>query len=137
MRIPILERSVRRVLVAQALLTALLVVLVVVATIALSGTAAVATLGLMRAKAVAFGALLGILATVVTARSVVKSSRAVMENPHFGMLPIYSGLLLKLLVVAGGTFVGLAYWSFGPLYVALGYITMQAGYWWAATGHDQ
>ncbi len=130
-----MARSVRRVLAAQVILALLLVVLVMLASALLSGSgpAAAMTLGLARAKAAAFGALLGILATVVTARSVVKSSRAVVKNPHLGMLPVYSGLLFKLLIVAGGAYAGLVYWAFGPLYVALGYITMQAGYLWAGT----
>ena len=135
-----MAQSLKRVLVAQVLLGFLLILLVVLGTAVLSGPATLATLGLARAKAAAFGALLGILATVVTARSVVKSSRAVVENPqtpYLGMLPVYSGLLLKLLIVAGGAFVGLAYWKFGPLYVVLGYITMQAGYLWAATGPER
>ena len=131
-----MAQSLRRVLAAQVLLGVLLVGLVVLATAVLSGPA-VATLGPARAKAVAFGSLLGILATVVTARSVVKSSRAAVKNPHLGMLPVYSGLLLKLLIVAGGAFLGLVYWELGPLYVVLGYITMQAGYWWAASGPDR
>lgn len=76
--------------------------------------------------------MLGILATLITARSVIRSSRAVAENPHFGMLPVYSGLLAKLLIVAGGTAFGLAYLGLGPLYVVLGYLAMQAGYIWVA-----
>lgn len=135
-----MAQSLKRVLVAQALLGFLLILLVVLGTAILSGPAALAALGPARAKAAAFGALLGILATVVTARSVVKSSRAAVENPqtpYLGMLPVYSGLLLKLLIVAGGAFAGLVYWELGPFYVVLGYLTMQAGYLWAATGSDR
>ncbi len=130
---PGLGRSVRRVLAAQAVLALLLAALMLLATAVWQGPAALATLGLARAKAAAFGSLLGILATVATARSVLKSSRAAEENPHLALLPVYSGLLLKLLIVAGGAFVGMVYWRFGPFPVALGYLTVQAGYAWAAT----
>lgn len=146
---PTLERSVRRVLTAQALLAILLAGLVVLVTMVLS-TPAEATLSLARLKAVAFGSLLGILATVITARSVIHSSRVatgyihgesthVEANPgsHLGMLPLYSGLLFKLLIVAVGTFAGLVYLKLGPLYIALGYITMQAGYLWLAVDHKR
>ncbi|WP_424947231.1 hypothetical protein [Candidatus Spongiihabitans sp.] len=144
---PALERSVRRVLAAQALLAILLVAVVLATTVWSDPTTA--TLSLARVKAVAFGSLLGILATVITARSVIKSSQAATEHSpkqghgesnasaHLGMLPLYSGLLFKLLLVAGGAFVGLAYLQLGPLYIALGYITMQAGYIWAASDHKR
>ena len=135
-----LEHSIRRVLAAQAVLALALVALVALATLLWSGPAALKTLGLARAQAVAFGSLLGILATVATARSVIKSGKAVANphiDPHFGMLPLYSGLLFKLLIVAGGAFLGLVYLRLGPLYVVLGYITMQAGYVWAAVNPDR
>ncbi len=132
-----MTRSVRRVLTAQVLCTLLLLVLVMLATALLEGADAMATLGLARAKAAAFGALLGILTTVVTARSVLHSSRAAAQHPHFGLLPVYAGLLLKLLIVAGGAFAGLVLLRLGPLYVVLGYITMHAGYLWAGTDSDE
>lgn len=126
-----LARYIRRVLALQAVCALALVVLVMLAT-ALAAPAAALTSGLARAGAAAFGSALGILATVVTARSVIKSGRAVADNPHLGLLPVYSGLLWKLLIVAGGAYFGLVYLQLGPLYVVLGYITMQAGYVWAA-----
>ncbi len=97
-----------------------------------SGPAALISVGLERAKGVAFGSLLGILATLVAARSVKRSSQAVVANPYLGMAPLFSGLVFKLLIVAGGIYIGLVYLELGPLYVVLGYITMQAGYMWVA-----
>lgn len=117
-----LTKSIRRVLLAQVILGVVLVAVVWV----------VDSLGLGRAGAVAFGAVLGMLATMVTARSVIQSSRAA-ETSHFALLPLYSGLLFKLVLVAGGVFVGLVYLGLMPLYVLLGYITLQAGYFWAGT----
>lgn len=140
MRAPTLTQSIRQVLQRQACLALLLVALAFLMTALGSGTDALATLGWSRAKALAFGALIGILATLVTARSVIKSSHAVERadlGAQLGMLPIYSGLLLKLIVVAGGAFFGMVYLGLGPLHVVLGYITMQAGYVWAALNPHQ
>lgn len=127
-----LARHIRRVLALQAMCALALAAAVVLVTAIVSGPGAVATAGLARAVAAAFGSALGILTTVVTARSVIKSGRAVAVNPNLGLLPVYSGLLWKLLIVAGGAYFGLVYLQLGPLYVVLGYITMQAGYAWAA-----
>ncbi len=124
-----LDQSIRRVLLAQVILAVFLIV-VLLAAAGWSGAVAIETLEPTRVKAVAFGAFLGILATLVTVRSVIKSSRAVTENPSLVMLPIYSGLLLKFLLVAGGFFMGMVYLQLGPLYIALGYISMQVGYVW-------
>ena len=126
-----LERYIRRVLALQAVCALALVALVVLATALAAAPAAALTLGLARAVAAAFGSARGILATMVTARSVIKSGRAVAANPHLGLLPVYSGLLWKLLIVAGGAYLGLAHFGMKPLYLMLGYITMQAGYVWA------
>jgi len=126
-----LERYIRRVLALQAVCALALAALVVLVTAIVSGPGAVATVGLARAAAAAFGAALGILATLATARSVIKSSRTVAASPHGGLLPVYSGLLWKLLIVAGGAYLGLAHFGMKPLYLMLGYITMQAGYVWA------
>ena len=81
------------------------------------GPAALPEAGLQRAKAAAFGALLGMLATVVTARSVLKSGEAAARHPAgLAILPVYSGLLVKLLLVAGGAFAGLVWLQLGPLF---------------------
>ena len=117
-------QSVWRVLAAQAGCAFLLLALVVLATALWSGPAAMATVGLARSKAAAFGSLPGILATVVIASSVLNSARAAVAQPHFGLLPVYAGFLLKLLIVAGGAFAGLVWLGLGPLYIVRGYITM-------------
>ena len=127
-----MAQTIRRVLAWQAALALSLIALIVLATALLSGAQALPTLGVARAQAAAFGSLLGMAATVATARSVVLSARAARENPHLGLASVYFGLLLKLLIVAGGAFLGLVYWQLGPLYVALGYLIMQAGYAGAA-----
>ncbi len=131
-----LEQSARRVLRLQALFALALILVILLLAVIISGPATLTTLGFERAKSAAFGSLLGILATLVAARSVKKSSGAVAKStesgPLMGMFPIYAGLLFKLLIVAGGTFFGLVHLGLGPLYVVLGYIAMQAGYMWVA-----
>ncbi|MGR3984547.1 MAG: hypothetical protein OD817_04730 [Gammaproteobacteria bacterium] len=122
---------VRRVLAAQAALALAVMALALAATALHAGMAALPALGLMRAKAAAFGALLGMLATLVTARSVLQSAKAAEHAAGMAILPVYAGLLMKLLLVAGGAFAGLVWLQLGPLFVLLGYITMQAGYFWA------
>lgn len=119
--------SMRRVVLTQVVVAGLLVAAVVAYSV-WSNTEIFAE---ARAKSLAFGALLGILVTLVTARSVLKSSRVAEDErhgAHLAMLPIYAGLLFKLVIVAGGTFFGLAYLRLAPLYIVLGYIAMQAGY---------
>ncbi|MGR3914945.1 MAG: hypothetical protein OD918_10635 [Gammaproteobacteria bacterium] len=131
---PAFAQAVRRVLAAQAALAVMLVAVALVATALHPGMAALPTLGLLRAKAAAFGALLGMLATVLTARSVLQSGKAIARadgSAGFAALPLYAGLLMKLLLVAGGAFAGMVWLQLGPLFVLLGYITMQAGYAWA------
>ena len=125
--------AVRRVLAAQAALALGVIALAVIATALHPGPAALPEVGLQRAKAAAFGALLGMLATIVTARSVLKSGEAAARYPPgLAMLPVYTGLLMKILLVAGGAFAGLVWLQLGPLFLLLGYITMKAGYLWAA-----
>ena len=125
--------AVRRVLAAQVALALGVIALAVIATALHPGPAALPEVGLQRTKAAAFGALLGMLATVVTARSVLKSGEAAARYPPgLAMLSVYTGLLMKILLVAGGAFAGLVWLQLGPLFLLLGYITMKAGYLWAA-----
>ena len=126
------SRSVRPVLIAQFALTFVLITV----TLAVTTTFGEFATGISRAKACAFGAALGMLATLVTARSVLQSGAAA-ENParaNLAIVPVFSGLLVKLLVVAGGAFAGLIWLQLPPFFLLLGYITMQAGYFWAGRG---
>lgn len=132
MVVPTMQKSVRRVLLAQAVLAFSLIALALLASAFWHGSGALAW-----AKGVAFGSFLGIATTAITVGSVLKSSRAARDTPHLGMLPLYSGLLFKFLLVAGGAFFGLVRWELGPLPVVLGYVVMQAGYAWAAFAPDR
>jgi len=86
-------------------------------------------LGLSRAYAFVFGAGLGIFTTAITARIVIKSARAAAEAAGVSSLtPVYVGLAWKLLLVAAGAIIGLLYFDLRPLFMMLGFITVQAGY---------
>ena len=127
-----LEQSAKRVLLLQIVFAVGLAVLILLWVWLFSGLDAVKTLGLARAKSSLFGSLLGILATMVAARSIKRSSSAVLNNPYAGLLPVYAGLVFKLFIVGGGIYLGLVFFQLGPLFVVMGYIVMQAGYMWVA-----
>ena len=119
--------------------------------IALAGILIVAAAGLImhwgefelmigRIQSLLCGAGIGMLATILTARSINKSAKIVKigsGNSHrnsgasLGMLPLYSGLLIKLIVVAGGAFIVLGMWRLGALWFVVGYLSVQIGYFWA------
>lgn len=128
-----MAHSVRRVLLWLGVFTVVMALLVLAAT-AISNPAEATALGWVRVKSLVFGALLGGLAVILTARSVVKSSHVAAENAHFdfGMLPLYSGLVFKLVTIAVGVFLGLVYFHLALHYIVLGYSIMLAAYVWEA-----
>ena len=73
-------------------------------------------------KSAAFGSMLGIGNTLLSARSVKRSSEAVLVAPNFAMMPVYAGLVNKLILVAGGIALGLIGLGLGPVFVVLGYL---------------
>ncbi|NKB76093.1 MAG: hypothetical protein GKR96_03365 [Gammaproteobacteria bacterium] len=79
-------------------------------------------------KAVGFGSLLGIGNTILSARSVQRSSRAVLVTPTLAMLPVYAGLLNKLVLIGGGVAFGLIALGLKPLFVVMGYFIVQAAF---------
>lgn len=135
-QLPPLKQTLQQVLAVQAMLAVLLIVVVVLASTLWSDSTAVGALTLARIKAILFGSVLGSLATVITARSVLKCSRAIARRNATGaepsayleMLPLYSGMMLKILLIVGSIFGGLKYLQLAPLYVVLGYTTMQVGF---------
>jgi len=128
------DSGMQEVLKLQAYGALLLGGIVVLVTVFLSGPDGF-MLGLSRAFALMFGAGLGIFTTAITARVVLRSGRAAADsadNPEAagarGMLPVYAGVVWKLLIVAGGAFVGMVYFDLRPLFLLLGFIIIQAGY---------
>lgn len=77
------------------------------------------------ALASCFGVLLGMASTVLSRRSASRSATAALKTPQFAMLPVYMGLLNKLVIVGGGLAFGLIVLGLEPLYVVAGYVVSQ------------
>jgi len=127
-----LEQSARRVLVLQVSLTVLLAAGIVAFKVAADGW----QLGIDRSKAsvIAFlyGAILGMAGTMLSKRSVSRSSQAAVKTPHYAMLPVYMGLLNKLLIVGGGLALGLVTLGLEPIYIVSGFLASQIALVWFA-----
>ncbi len=123
-----LEHHARRVLALQAVLTALLVLLILGHGVITGGDDRATE----NALAGLYGALLGMAGTLLSRRSVDRSSDAALRAPQSAMVPIYLGLLNKLLVVGGGLALGMVALGFGPIYIVSGYIVTQLALLWAA-----
>jgi hypothetical protein len=123
-----LEFQARRVLVLQAVLGIFLVLLILVTGYVVGNE------GRMVENALAgmCGALLGMAGTVLSRRSASRSSRAAVDAPQYAMVPIYLGLLNKLLVVGGGLAIGMVALGFGPIYIVSGYAITQIAQVWVA-----
>ncbi len=80
------------------------------------------------ALAAGFGAMLGVLGTVVSARGVRRAGvlDAARETPS--MVPMYLGALQKLLVVAAGAALGLVVLELPAAFLLGGLILSQLGY---------
>ena len=127
-----LEQSARRVLVLQATLTLILAAGIFGYQVAAEGWQS----GVDRSKAplIAFlyGAILGMVGTVLSKRSVSRSSRAALKTPHYAMLPVYMGLLNKLLIVGGGLALGLVILGLEPIFIVSGFLASQMALVWVA-----
>ena len=80
--------------------------------------------------AIVYGSALAIAATVLTARSVRRASpdgenKTLPGQAPVSLLPIFSGLLNKLVIVGGGIGFGLIVWGLDPIYVVLSYLLVQ------------
>jgi len=82
-------------------------------------------------KASGYGSLLGMGNTLLSARSVRRSGRAVIESPRLAMMPVYIGLLNKLILVGGGIALGLVVLGLKPPFVVAGYVVVQIAFFWA------
>ncbi|MEM7358074.1 MAG: hypothetical protein AAF431_03135 [Pseudomonadota bacterium] len=122
-----LEYSVKSVLLIQCVAT--LFCLLLVAGLALLSGDGLAALP-AKIKAVVYGAVLAIVGTLLSARSVRRSTelkpeqQAVGQNP-VSLVPIFSGMLNKLVIVGGGLAFGLIVLGFSPIYVVASYLVVQ------------
>ena len=114
----------------QATLTAILACLVAI----YSALSAAADQGFNQGAAIAigYGGLLGMLGTIISRRSAERSSRAATAAPQIAMVPVYTGLINKLLIVGGGLAFGLVVLGLGPIQVVSGYLVTQLALVWVA-----
>lgn len=127
-----LEHAAKRALVLQACFTVLLVVLVYGYSIISSGHLQGLSQSTLSAISCVYGALLGMVNTMLSKRSVSRSTKAAMKTPQFAMLPVYMGLLNKLLIVGGGLAIGLVALGLEPIFVVSGYLVTQLALIWVA-----
>ena len=80
------------------------------------------------ALAAAYGAALGILGTVLSARSVVRASSRAGSASAPSVLPLYLGEIQKLLIVGAGVGFGLVIMDLGAVFLLLGLALSQIGY---------
>jgi len=81
-------------------------------------------------KASVYGSMLAIIGSILSARSVRRSSpldgeKAVPGQAPVSLVPIFSGLLNKLVIVGGGIGFGLVYLGLNPILVVLSYLLVQ------------
>lgn len=68
-----------------------------------------------RLAAVCFGSMLALTGTLISARSARSSSHAAATGSNMAMVTIFSGLVLKLVIMGGGIAVGLVVLSIDAL----------------------
>ncbi len=127
-----LEQSVRRILMLQLSL-ALIAAAVLLAFWAITeGWEAGVDLSKGPVLGLLYGAAVGMVGTLLSKRSADRSSRAIVESPRFALLPVYMGLVNKLVIVGGGLALGPIAWGLGPIYVVSGYLVAMLAFVWVA-----
>lgn len=114
------------------MLQAALAVLLVLLILAYGHVAGKGAQTMENALAGVFGAVLGMLGTMISRRSATRSGQAAMRAPQYAMVPVYLGLLNKLLVVGGGLAIGMVALGFDPIYIVSGYLVSQFALVWVA-----
>ena len=82
--------------------------------------------GWAAAQAVLYGAIIGIIATLLLGRSVKRASRAA-DHPVASMQVLYWGAAQRFFFVLGGFVFGLAALDLQPLALLAGFVVAQAG----------
>ncbi len=127
-----LESNVRRILILQLSLAMIVASVILVWWVAQQGWPS----GWERAKGsilgLLYGALVGMVGTMLSKRAADRSSRAIVDAPRLAMLPVYLGLVNKLLIVGGGLAFGPIFFGLGPILVVSGYLVSQAAFVWVA-----
>ncbi|MYJ52843.1 MAG: hypothetical protein F4093_09330 [Gammaproteobacteria bacterium] len=115
-----LKGTVRQVLLLQGI-AASAVVLIVLAHAMLWMPQGVAG----RLAAAIYGSLLAVGGTMLSARSVRRSSRVAATGSGAALVPIFSGLVLKLVAIGGGIGIGLVYFGLEAISLLTGFIVVQ------------
>ncbi len=80
------------------------------------------------ALAALFGSALGIVGTLVSARSVKRTSRHAGAGPVYSLVPVYMGEVQKLLIIGVGVALGLVVLDLPAMFLLCGLILAQFGY---------
>lgn len=115
-----LEQKVRQVLVYQAVAAGCLLAGVVA-----HNAWAVAENPETRLVSTLSGSVLALCGTLLNARSVRKSSGAAVRGSAAALIPIFSGLLGKLVIIGGGIAFGLVYLDLDPVLLVASYLLVQ------------
>ncbi len=115
-----LEQKVRQVLVCQAVAAGCLLAGVVA-----HNAWTVAESPEIRLVSTLSGSVLALCGTLLNARSVRKSSGVAARGNVATLIPIFSGLLSKLVIVGGGIAFGLVYLDLDPVLLVASYLLIQ------------
>ena len=75
-----------------------------------------------------FGATLALANTLISKRSMQKAGEIAYKQPDLSMLPVYFGLMQRLIVFSAGFAVGVVGLGLMPLPVIAGFAVLQLGY---------
>ena len=130
-----LESSVRRVLILQVTVSSLILVLMAgISLLSILGNADdfstyLKVLGRNTGSSL-YGSGLAIAGTILSARSVRRASEATRTSGNLAMIPIFSGLANKLVIVGGGIALGLIALQLAPVQMLTSYIVVQFASVW-------
>ncbi len=111
-----LSRCFRQVVFAQFLLAA---VGVLIATVVFDKS---------HGLALAYGAALALINTLLSKRSIQRASRLAYQQVELSMVPVFTGLIQRLAVFAGGFSAGIMLMGLLPLPILIGFALTQLGY---------
>ena len=86
------------------------------------------SVGSVAALSSLLGSVLALSNTWITQRSIQKSSELAYASPDMSMLPVFSGLIQRLVLFSAGMLVGILVFHLLPLYILTGFIVLQLGY---------
>jgi hypothetical protein len=108
--------SIKAVLIAQGVIALILFIIAAIWFTWVDGVAGI------------WGAVLGMIGTVLTGRSVKRSSDAVALNEKVALAPAFSGTFAKLLFVGAGVVLGIVQFGLDPFFTVAGLALAQFAY---------